>query len=280
MNSRGRRPGQYPAAGPLAHLIDLWRAGAPSLDFISPDIYDSGFEGWVAKYAVCDNALFIPEMHRNEDNGAQAFYVIGRHNALGVSPFAIEYNAANCKLSKAYSTLAKLTPILASHPDRRGVLFTDKEQVSAWSEDGVNVEARHFFTLPWDQRATDGSKWPAAGAIVIRLAKNEYIVAGSGVVMTFTSDAEAKAKAKETQLMLGEDGFVLADQSGKAADKSKVDWSGVRRVGILSVDMVEPQEDGTLARVKRLNGDENHQGRHVRIGVDGFEILHVKLYEY
>ena len=280
MNSRGRRPGQYPAAGPLAHLIDLWRAGAPSLDFISPDIYDSGFEGWVAKYAVCDNALFIPEMHRNEDNGAQAFYVIGRHNALGVSPFAIEYNAANCKLSKAYSTLAKLTPILASHPDRRGVLFTDKEQVSVWSEDGVNVEARHFFTLPWDQRATDGSKWPAAGAIVIRLAKNEYIVAGSGVVMTFTSDAEAKAKAKETQLMLGEDGFVLADQSGKEADKSKVDWSGVRRVGILSVDMVEPQEDGTLARVKRLNGDENHQGRHVRIGVDGFEILHVKLYEY
>ena len=80
--------------------------------------------------------------------------------------------------------------------------------------------------------------------------------------------------------MLGEDGFVLADQSGKAADKSEVDWSGVRRVGILSVDMVEAQEDGTLARVKRLNGDENHQGRHVRIGVDGFEILHVKLYEY
>ena len=144
----------------------------------------------------------------------------------------------------------------------------------------MKVEARHFFTLPWDPRATDGSKWPAAGAIVVRLAKGEYLVAGSGVVLTFTSLAEAEAKAKETQLALGEDGFVLADQSGRTADESRVDWRGVKRVGILSVDVVEPQEDGSMKRVKRLNGDEDHQGRHVRIGVDDFQILHVKLYEY
>lgn len=278
LNSRGRRPGQYPAAGPLAHLIDLWKAGAPSVDFISPDIYDSGFEGWVAQYAVCGNALFIPEMKRTDDNGAQAFYAIGRHNALGVSPFAIEYNPADCKLAKAYATLAKLTPILAEGKPRRGLLFTDASQSEAWEEDGLRAEARHFFTLPWDPRATDGSVWPAAGAIVIRLAKHEYIVAGSGVVMTFTSLAEAKAKAREAQVALGEDGFALGQADG--ADKPAVDWNGVGRVGILSVDVVEPQADGTLKRVKRLNGDEDHQGRHVRIGVDDFQILHVKLYEY
>ena len=32
MNSRGRRPGEYPSAGPLAHLIDFWHKGAaPSM---------------------------------------------------------------------------------------------------------------------------------------------------------------------------------------------------------------------------------------------------------
>ncbi len=280
MNSRGRRPGQYPAAGPLAHLIDLWRAGAPALDFISPDIYDSGFEGWVDKYSVCGNALFIPEMRRDEDNGAQAFFVFGQHKALGVSPFSIENNPDRTKLTKAYATLAKMFPMLASHPDRRGLLFTSKEQETTWQEDGMNISARHFFTLPWDPRATDGSRWPAAGAIVIRQGKYDYIVAGSGIVMNFTSLAELEAKSKEEQVMLGEDGFVLAEQTGKRAQTTTVDWSGVKRIGILSVDVVEPQADGSLKSIKRLNGDEDHQGRHVRIGVDDFQILHVKLYQY
>src|SRR5690606_26224069 len=35
----GYQPGQYPSAGPLPHLIDVWRAAAPTIDFISPDIY-------------------------------------------------------------------------------------------------------------------------------------------------------------------------------------------------------------------------------------------------
>ena len=29
MNSRGRQPGEYPSAGPLAHLIDVWHCGSP-----------------------------------------------------------------------------------------------------------------------------------------------------------------------------------------------------------------------------------------------------------
>ena len=44
MNSRGRRPGEYPSAGPLANLIDFWLEGAPSIDLLAPDIYDTGFK--------------------------------------------------------------------------------------------------------------------------------------------------------------------------------------------------------------------------------------------
>ena len=44
MNSRGRKPGEYPSAGPLAHLVDIWKAGAPSIDILAPDIYDTGFK--------------------------------------------------------------------------------------------------------------------------------------------------------------------------------------------------------------------------------------------
>lgn len=46
----GSRPGQYPSAGPLPHLIDIWRAGAPSIDFLAPDIYFPNFVEWARAY--------------------------------------------------------------------------------------------------------------------------------------------------------------------------------------------------------------------------------------
>src|SRR5690606_4202878 len=32
-------PGQYVSAGPLPHLINVWRAAAPDIDIYAPDIY-------------------------------------------------------------------------------------------------------------------------------------------------------------------------------------------------------------------------------------------------
>lgn len=277
MNSRGRRPGQYPSAGPLAHLVDIWRCGAPAVDFFSPDIYDSGFASWASRYAVCGNVLFIPEMRLSDDNGAQAFYAVGEHRAIGVSPFSIEHGSEAGKLGKAYDALRRLTPLLSRDHERHGMLFETAEQEQVWSEDGLRIAARHFFTLPWDSRATDGSAWPAAGAVLIRLAPMEYVLAGTGVVLTFQGEGEVAADAK-AQAALGEDGFAASGSRGRVDAAPR--WTAGSRVGIVSVDEVEPQPDGSLRRVRRLNGDEDHQGRHVRIGVDNFQILHVKLYQY
>ena len=75
---------------------------------------------------------------------------------------------------------------------------------------------------------------------------------------------------------LGEDGF--AAQGGKSQTLST--WAGGKRVGIGPVDEINIDETGKFISIRRLNGDQTHQGRHVRIGVDDFQILHVKLYEY
>ena len=48
MNSRGRKPGEYPSAGPLAHLKTIWKKFAPHIDLMAPDIYDT-----VAETRVC-----------------------------------------------------------------------------------------------------------------------------------------------------------------------------------------------------------------------------------
>ena len=86
----GYQPGQYPSAGPLPHLMDVWRAGAPKIDFLSPDIYFSNFAEWCRKYHRSGNPLFIPEIAPSPLNSVQAFYAIGQHDAIGFSPFSIE----------------------------------------------------------------------------------------------------------------------------------------------------------------------------------------------
>ena len=47
LNRPGREPGSgYPSAGPLPHLMDIWKTAGPSIDFLSPDFYNPRFKHW------------------------------------------------------------------------------------------------------------------------------------------------------------------------------------------------------------------------------------------
>ncbi len=274
LDSRGRRPGQYPSAGPIARLGNIWKAGAPSIDFISPDLYDPPFEPWFLQFDFPGNRLFIPEIRRSSDSGTHAFYAIGEHNAIGFSPFSIE-NASDkeaARLKEAYTLLKKLEPYCNDKYESYGLLFDGEnaKESRALESDGLKTIASHFFTLPWDSRATDGSPWPAGGGMVIQLGKDEYLIAGTGIVVKWESANEVSSEKK-----LGEDGVMVSGDNAKENE-----WKGKERIGILICDEVDILPDGSFKVVRRLNGDETHQGRHIRIGVDDYKALHVKLYRY
>jgi hypothetical protein len=276
MNSRGRKPGEYPSAGPLAHLKDIWHAAAPTVDILSPDLYDKGFTDWVAQYHTSDNPLFIPEIRRFDGNAAQAYYVIGEHDAIGISPFSIENGSDSPQSTpgRGYAALRDLMPLLVKYQGKgimNGFYFDNDSTERILRHDGLKITANHYFTLPWDPRATDGSEWMPVGGVIIRLAPDEYIIAGTGIVVKFENETESSVKRN-----LGEDGFLNAGSDRNAAPS----WGGGMRAGLASVDEVAVNPDGTLRFVRRYNGDETHQGRHVRIGVDDFQVLHVKLYQY
>ena len=299
MNSRGRRPGEYPSAGPLAHLVDFWHEGAPSIDLLAPDIYDTGFKSWAAQYAMplrpqdggkIKNRLFIPESRCCENSGVRALYAFGEHQALGFSPFAIDQanGKETASVTSAYDLLRQLhryQPSMFQLGYKTwGLLFDQEDSERVIDDDGVVMTCRHFFTLPWDPRATDGSVWPEGGAMLLRLGKLDYLLAGSGVVVDFKTPTE---KQQEQRKQLGEDGFA------EAGDKAVMDDSGQgkkpipenrrfkgKRMGLLSVDEVEIDSAGTMQYLRRHNGDQTHQGRHARIGVGDWKLLHIKLYEY
>ena len=156
------------------------------------------------------------------------------------------------------------------------MLFDQEDRERIIDDDGVVMTCRHYFTLPWDSRATDGSTWPEGGAMLIRIGKYDYLLAGGGVVIDFKTPTE---KQQEEQKQLGEDGFAEAGGNSQLYTLNSTLFKG-KRLGLLSVDEISITDDGSMQYIRRHNGDQTHQGRHARIGVGEWKILHIKLYEY
>jgi hypothetical protein len=221
------------------------------------------------------NRLFIPESRCCENSGVRALYAFGEHQALGFSPFAIDQASPKEteSVTQAYNLLRQVFYVKRSQ-NTWGLLFDQEDRERIIDDNGVVMTCRHYFTLPWDPRATDGTTWPEGGAMLIRLGKYDYLLAGSGVVIDFKTPTE---KQQEQQKTLGEDGF--AEAGGEKFNVQRSMFNG-KRLGLLSVDEVAISNNGTVQYLRRHNGDQTHQGRHARIGVGEWKILHIHLYEY
>ena len=194
------KPGQYPSAGPLPHLLDIWRAAAPHIDFLSPDIYFPNFADWCDKYHRSGNPLFIPEALRDTAN---PFYALGQCDALGFSPFAIDDPAPtppanepavlHPDFAQCYDILAQLTPAILAHRGTgtmAGVLLDETNQTQKIHLGSYTLNVAHDYT--WNgSRNAHPSPWPRFGGLIINTAPDEYLIAGRGLIITFKSDSTA-----------------------------------------------------------------------------------------
>ncbi|WP_250463588.1 DUF5597 domain-containing protein [Microbulbifer litoralis] len=251
LNRPGVKPGDYPSGGPLPHLMDVWKAAAPAVDLLVPDFYNPRFQHWNDRYTRQGDPLFIPEIRFTPDVGAKAMFAFGRYNTLGFSPFSIETgrDEARQSLRHSYELIAQLDEIIADGSiASEGVWLTkDKPQMTFQLGD-YRFTARHELTLGWSPGA-DADQWPHAGAMVLQTGPEDFIVAGTGVVLTFAS-GEASEGASEGA-----------------------------RAGI-DVLYEGEFEDGEWQPGRRLNGDQSHQGRHLRIPDGEWQIQKLKLYRY
>jgi beta-galactosidase GanA len=247
----GRRPGEYPSAGPLPHLLDVWRAGAPSIDFLAPDVYFPNFVEWARAYDLPGNPLFVPEAGYagSPSAVADAFYAFGAHDAMGFSPFSIEDAPEDDPLGEAYAVLAEVAPIILAHQGRgtmAGVrppvafdgMVDDAPQTVRLGDYALEVS----FVDPWTLR--DAQETRTHGGLIVMLGPNEYLVAGTGLTVTF------------------------APVSAEGA--------------IAGIERIEEGRyvDGAWQRGRVLNGDQSHQGRHLRLPPEEIGIQRVRLYRY
>lgn len=55
---------------------------------------------------------------------------------------------------------------------------------------------------------------------------------------------------------------------------------GKGKVGIESIDEIVFDRNGKMQKLRRLNGDEDHQGRHIRIPFSEYGAQLLKIYRY
>lgn len=260
-------PGQYPSGGPLPHLMEVWRAGAPSLDMLSPDIYFPNFSDWARRYTRDGNPLFIPETAPSARATANVVDAIANLGGIGVGPFAIE-NVTGEKaqqITSLYGLLGDMqSQVLTAQ--RQGTViglcpqvqfdWRVKDPVQQATLGGIVFHAEFDAAAPTSATPTTAlptlgvGRWeappavPLGAAMVLRMGPEEFVVVGKGVTLTF---APADGKG-----IIG----IEDDQEG----------------GFLP--------DGNWSGGRWLNGDETHQGRHLRFDGGKWTAQRVTLYRY
>lgn len=166
-------PGVYPNGGPVSRVMDIWKAAAPHIDVLSPDIYLSDFKNIIADYHRADNPLLIPETVMKP---AYAFWAFGEHDALCYSPFGIEDGVANFTFAQSYKVLNELMPFITKHQGTDRMIGIMK---TAGESERIVTMGDYQLRITYD--ADD------AYGLIIQTEKNEFIVAGINLKVYFTS---------------------------------------------------------------------------------------------
>jgi hypothetical protein len=83
----------YESGGATDNVLWIWKAAAPAIDLLAPDIYqgDSArYRKVLELYSRPDNALFVPETRGSPEQARMCFAALGL-GAIGWAPFGLDY---------------------------------------------------------------------------------------------------------------------------------------------------------------------------------------------
>ncbi len=236
-------PGGFPTGGPLPRVMDVWKAAAPDIDFISPDIYGSNFIEWCDRYTSQNNPLFIPETWWNKPEYVNyMMYAIGSYNTLGVAPFGIDRlePGEDQPLRDMYRAVAYLSPKIL---DYQG----DKNKIRGFLIDrttpSVEFEMDNYYVKASLYERRGEFKVDNAYGLVLKTGKDEFMITGSCAVVSFRP-------------------------------KNLKEKAGIGPVNEYIYI------DGKWQKGRALGGDETNRGQGVFLPVEGLGIQKVTVYKY
>jgi hypothetical protein len=237
------RAGDWPSGGPTVHVLDIWKAAAPHIDMLAPDIYYPKFFEVAAQYTRPDNPLFVPETNRLPYFAANALLTFAYFNGFGFSPFGIDNVVENgavtsqgAELEDVYRMLRPLLPLIARyqytgklHPLLQGI--AQGEEWAYAVRLGDRLAASVEFTAKYDPEKGRGR------GLIIELGPEDFVVAGSGFKLSFR---EMEGWQRDAQILTLEEGTFEGER-----------WVSARRLNGDELH-VELPEQSRILRVRVL----------------------------
>lgn len=201
-----------PSGGPQWNMIDVWKAAAPHIDLVAPDIYNHD-EREVAQilsyYDRPDNALFVPELGNAPDQARYLWEILGR-GAIGVAPFGTDATgysnyplgakaldavtldafaskyAAFAPIARQWARIAAAAPVWGV---AKGADAADRSTEFGRWRATISFEQWEFGERDWTWIKSDphpARGQPLGGAVVAQLSPDEFLVAGSDARLRFS----------------------------------------------------------------------------------------------
>ena len=221
--------------GPQWNMIDVWKAAAPHVDFVAPDIYTRDHRNYVKyldHYARPDNALMVPETGNAADYARFFWAALGK-GAIGFAPFGMDATGySNYPLGakeldhatiEAFAEKYRLFAPIHRHwarialekPVWGAAKAADAADQSAtlgrWRVT-AQFEMWEFGEREWtwierDPHPTTGK--PVGGMVVAQLGPDEFLLAGSDVRVRF--GLAAPATSEQAMMLRVEEGTFAED---------------------------------------------------------------------
>ncbi|MFG6462958.1 DUF5597 domain-containing protein [Roseateles sp. DXS20W] len=197
----------FASGGPTWDVIDIYKAAAPAVDIVAPDIYNpesAQVNANLRLFGRADNALWVPEIGTKPAYGRFLYAMLGR-GAIGVSPFGIDYfDYSNHPLGATATDKTIVEPF-----ERVYRMFAPiQRQWAQWAFDGktqgigegddrkpqqldfpgwsakLTYRLGRFGEAAWGgefAKPAAGTEEPGGGAAIAQIAPDEFLVIGHRV---------------------------------------------------------------------------------------------------
>ncbi|GAA1981289.1 DUF5597 domain-containing protein [Microbacterium pumilum] len=252
-------PGQYPSGGPASRVLDVWRAAAPSLALLGPDIYVDDADGAMRDYASGVQPLFVPECRMNAGELVRA---VGVYRAIGWSAFGLDGGNPDGQVAATLSFLVALErEIAAAQVSGRvgAVVIEPGVEVTNVNIAGIDISARATLALLQrmlldagvhvpdpDLHVPDeslpGAPIPHSGdkrpfGLIVGAGEDNFVVIGRELTLDFFA-ADARIEIDSVEELLVEDGRIVPGRVLNGDERLRVlptDRIGAARIQLARV---------------------------------------------
>ncbi len=250
-------PGQYPSGGPTSRVIEVWKAMAPTLALVAPDIYVHDAAAAMAVYARADQPLFVPEAQPRTGELVRA---LGTFSAIGWSAFGFDHLSPHGQLSQLLAHLTALERPLLDARERgelASVVIESPEDTTELTIGTTVLSARGsvvlfhhllvdagvqvpLITPELADETEPGTAIPAAAdprpfALIAAESSDSLLVIGRGVTLDF-SDQNHKVEIDSAEELRLEGGVHIVSRVINGDER--LELLPVREVGAVRIRLL------------------------------------------